>query len=187
MNGVSLLPLEYKLVQSKKEKQKQYIEIAAISSVVIFVMLILTSIAIIISSNIINSLEKTNQSIIKQSAALGDYKPILNEINTSVSQVSSAIGSYPDMLWLMSELARAVPDGVSVADIAIKYDGNAGTCTVYGKAASHSAVSAFIDNMANIEGLSEPKCSYSKPSLLLSEFEIIANIKNNIPQQLSPE
>jgi len=161
MYSVSLLPYEYKLLNTKARKKNVNLLIAIGVMGVLFVVYMVLTIVLTSTNAKLNDIRKEAYAVESQISKLDDLLAISNEVNKMLNDASLAAGSNPEWGNLIVSIGNSVPESISLKNIEMKYSTSEGQCSIKGFGLTHQSVSEWLKKLEEVDGIGEIKCEIS--------------------------
>lgn len=169
MYSVSLLPYEYKLLNTKVRKKNVNLIIAMGVMGVLFVAYMILTIVLTSKNARLNDIRKESYSVESQISKIDDLLVISDEVSKMLADASKAAGSNPEWGNLIASIGNSVPETISLKSIEMKYGTSEGKCSIEGFGLTHLSVSEWLKTLEDVDGISEIKCEISKLETQQSE------------------
>lgn len=170
MYSISLLPYEYKMLDSKERKKNISLLIAIGVMGILFAAYLILTVYASGKTAELNGLRAESAAVEAQIANMGDIKVINDEVGILLKDVMTAAGTSPDWNQLIADIGNSVPEPVSLKSIKLNYQGSSGECIVQGAGSNHQSVSDFLRKLEDNSGIGEIKCKFSSRSDSADDF-----------------
>ncbi len=161
MYSVSLLPYEYRLLNTKAQKKNISLILAIVAMGLLFAVYIYFTI-ILTSNNVkLNEIRKEAASVESQISKIDDLLVINNEVSEMLNYASQAAGSNPEWGSLITSIGNSVPESVSLKNIEMKFNSSDGECSIVGMGLTHRSVSEWLQKLEKVNGIGEIMCEIS--------------------------
>lgn len=164
MYSISLLPYEYRILNSKTRKKNINLLLAIGAMGILFTVYLILTIYASGKAAELNGIRAEYAAVEAHIAKMGDIKVINDEVGLLIKDVKTAAGTRPDWNQLIAGIGNSVPNSVSLKNIKLNYQGSSGECVVQGTGLSHQSVTDWLKNLDDTSGIGEIKCKFSSQS-----------------------
>ncbi len=161
MYSVSLLPYEYRLINSKARKKNISLILAMVAMGLLFAAYIILTIILTSNNAKLNEIRKEANSVESQISKIDDLLIISNDVNEMLNRASLASGSNPEWGTLITSIGNSVPESVSLKNIEMEFTSSEGECSILGTGLTHQSVSEWLQKLEKINGIGEVLCEIS--------------------------
>jgi len=161
MNHVSLLPPEIKKRRLEEKKQGLLVRVVIAIFLVVMCVYIFLLISTFLTRSDLESLRLEREAVESQAATLSEYEILYNNINAAEARLNAAMGSIPLWTEFLQGLGLALPQGVTLTNLALTYESESGTLSMRGWTYSHSDVADMLDKLDTLEQLTDIRCRVS--------------------------
>lgn len=175
MYSISLLPYEYKMLNTKARKKNINLLLAIGAMGILFVVYLILTVYASGKTAELSGIRAEHKAVEAHIAKMGDIKVINDEVGLLIDDVMSAAGSSPDWNQLIAAVGNSVPDSVSLSSIKLNYQGGSGECVIQGTGLSHQSISDWLKKLEDTSGIGETKCKFLSQSVSSGnsvEFEL---------------
>lgn len=157
MRRVSLLPEKYKLRKSEAKKINRVLTISVVIASFFLVLFILTLILLSSYSSRLKDVLEGEARLSRDIISLSGYSDIERLLeDISAAERESGAGS-PDLYRIVCDVSDSLPAGITLSSLSVRYLGGKGSLEAEGVSGSYDAVSAWIEALSDVDGLSEIK------------------------------
>lgn len=161
MYSVSLLPYEYRIINTKAKKKSFNLFIAMGAMGVFFVVYFILTIVLAGKNTELNSIRNEADIVEAQISEIDDILTISNDVNLLLKDVSLAAGKNPEWGRLITAIGNSVPESVNLVNTEMKFEDSKGECSIQGVGLSNKSVSDWIQKLEEVDNLGEIKCIIS--------------------------
>lgn len=161
MYSVSLLPYEYKLLNTKARKKNVNLLIAIVVMGVLFVVYMILTVLLTGNNAKLNEIRKETYALEAQISEIDDLLTINNNVSSLLKNATLAAGSNPEWGNLIASFGNSVPETLSLTAIEMKYSEPEGQCNIKGSGITHQSVSEWIQRLNEVTGIGEIKFNIS--------------------------
>lgn len=192
MYSVSLLPYEYKLLNTKARKKNISLLVATGVMGILFIAYMITTVVLTTNSAKLKYIRKESNAVETQISKSDDLLSISNDISVMLTEASSAVGTNPEWSNLLITIGNSVPESLILKNIEMKYSDPEGKCSIKGAGQSHNSVSEWLKKLEEVKGIDKIKCELSSSENQQSRavnFEIEFSIQKGpgykLPEEVS--
>lgn len=161
MYSVSLLPYEYRLINTKARKKNISLILAMVAMGLLFATYIILTVILTSKNAKLNEIRKEATSVESQISKIDDLLVISNEVNRMLNDASVAAGSNPEWSSLITSIGNSVPESVSLKNIGMEFTSSDGECNILGTGLTHQSVSEWLRELEKVSGIGEILCVIS--------------------------
>lgn len=161
MYSVSLLPYEYRLLNTKARKKNMSLILAMVAMGLLFAVYIILTIILTSKNSKLNEIRKEATSVESQISKIDDLFVISNEVSKMLNDASSAAGTNPEWDNLITSIGNSVPESVSLKSIEMEFNSTDGECNILGTGLTHQSVSEWLQKLEKVTGIGEILCEIS--------------------------
>ena len=161
MYSVSLLPYEYRIINTKAKKKNVSLFIAMGVMGVFFVVYFILTIVLAGKNSELISIRNEADAVEAQISEIDDILTISNNVNLLLKDASLAAGKNPEWGRLITVIGNSVPESVNLVNTQMKFEDSEGECSIKGTGLSHKAVSDWIQRLEKVENIGEIRCVIS--------------------------
>lgn len=185
MYSVSLLPYEYKLVNTKARKKNVNLLIAIGVMGVLFTVYAILYIVLASNKVQLNEIRKEANVVEAQISEIDDILAMNNQVSSFLKDASLAAGFNPEWERLITEIGNSVPETISLNNLVMKFESSEGECSIKGTGLTHQSVSDWMKRLEGITDIGEIKCVHSAYTDQQKENSPV-NFELNIALQKGP-
>lgn len=185
MYSVSLLPYEYRLINTKARKKNVNLLIAMGVMGVFFLIYVILSVVITTNNAKLKDIRKEAAVVENQISEIDDILNMSNDVSKLLNEATLAAGTNPEWGELITNIGNSVPESVSLISIDMKYETSEGECSIKGTGLTHKSVSEWMQRLEKVKDIGEIKCVISTQTAHQEENSPV-NFELNIPLQKGP-